>query len=104
MDTIVIFHTKGGVAKSTVTVFLADFLASLEGKRVIVVDLDPQGNSANVLVGRDALEVAFKKQRSLPRLLSKSIESGLPPHKEAIEAHGFICIRWDLEQTGLRFF
>ncbi len=86
MDTIAIFHTKGGVAKSAVTVFLADFLASYEDKRVLVVDLDPQGSSSKALLGRDVLEAGFKKRRSLPQLLSKSIESGLSPHKDAIEA------------------
>ena len=86
MDTIAIFHTKGGVAKSAVTVFLADFLASYEDKRVLVVDLDPQGSSSKALLGRDVLETGFKQGRSLPQLLCKSIESGLAPHKAAIQA------------------
>jgi len=41
-------NNKGGVGKSTCTVRLAEGLAK-EGKRVLVVDMDPQGNSSSML-------------------------------------------------------
>ena len=69
MKTIGIYHTKGGVGKSAATVFLADFLATLYDKRVLVVDLDPQNNASGGLVGEEALEQGFQTGRSLPRLL-----------------------------------
>ncbi|WP_211227569.1 ParA family protein [Chitinibacter tainanensis] len=46
----VVFNQKGGVGKSTITVNLAA-VAAAAGKRVLVVDLDPQGNSTHYLMG-----------------------------------------------------
>ncbi len=50
----VVFNQKGGVGKSTITVNLAAVAAS-QGKRVLVVDLDPQGNSTHYLLGQTVL-------------------------------------------------
>jgi chromosome partitioning protein len=43
-----IFNQKGGVAKTTTTTNLACALAE-KGKRVLIVDFDPQANSTNAL-------------------------------------------------------
>jgi len=53
----VVFNQKGGVGKSTITCNLAAIAAS-RGKRTLVVDLDPQGNSTHYLLGKaaDSLE------------------------------------------------
>lgn len=69
MISIGIFHTKGGVAKSAVTVFLADFLSSLHGQRVLVVDLDPQGSSSRALIPSDEIGAGFSQNKSLTTLL-----------------------------------
>ncbi|MDR2689818.1 MAG: ParA family protein [Azoarcus sp.] len=46
----VVFNQKGGVGKSTITCNLAAISAD-KGKRTLVVDLDPQGNSTQYLLG-----------------------------------------------------
>lgn len=49
----VVFNQKGGVGKSTITCNLAA-VAAASGKRTLVVDLDPQGNSTHYLGGAGA--------------------------------------------------
>lgn len=49
MKTLTIANQKGGVGKSTLTLHLAHF-AHEQGLRVLVVDLDPQGDSSSALL------------------------------------------------------
>jgi chromosome partitioning protein len=46
----VVFNQKGGVGKSTITCNLAA-IGAHQGRRTLVVDLDPQGNSTQYLLG-----------------------------------------------------
>ncbi len=77
---IALCNQKGGVGKSTTAQNLAAFLVAL-GKRVLIVDIDPQANTTSglgfsprrleatlydVLAGRVSAERAVKKSKLLP--------------------------------------
>lgn len=54
-----VFNQKGGVGKSSITVNLAAISAK-QGLRTLVIDLDPQANSSQYLLGEDATYSADK--------------------------------------------
>jgi chromosome partitioning protein len=53
----VVFNQKGGVGKSTIVCNLAA-VSAREGRRTLVVDLDPQANASQYLLGSDAAEAS----------------------------------------------
>jgi chromosome partitioning protein len=74
MQTIAVFALKGGVGKSAITIFLADFLSSVFEQRVLVVDLDPQQSATIALLGEDRLLTALKQDASLGRMLMDTLD------------------------------
>ena len=64
-------NLKGGVGKSTTTVMLADGLAYFYGANVLIVDLDPQANSSQMLLTERGLQMAFKQGKGVHHLLEQ---------------------------------
>src|SRR4051794_39965605 len=62
---ISLINLKGGVAKTTTTVQLAECLSSEFGKRVLVIDLDPQTNATISLIDEDDWEGLDRENKTL---------------------------------------
>ncbi|SOE00297.1 ParA family protein [Caenispirillum bisanense] len=66
MKVISIVNMKGGVAKTTLAVNLADALTQRHGKKVLLVDLDPQFNATQCLFsGSEYIEL---RQKGVPTI------------------------------------
>ena len=66
-------NLKGGVAKTTTTVGTATLLAGEFGKRVLVVDLDPQTNCTTMLIGEDKWQEINNQGYTLATLFEDAI-------------------------------
>lgn len=79
MRTIAIMNQKGGTGKTTTAVNLAAALGE-SGKKVLVVDLDPQANATSWLgvhpEGKGVLEV-FLGQKTLTELVHETVAPGV---------------------------
>lgn len=78
----VVFNQKGGVGKSTITCNLAAISAA-QGRRTLVVDLDPQGNSSHYLLG----EAANTLEKSVADLFDQTLHLRMYNEK----ANAFAC-------------
>lgn len=79
MKIVSIYNNKGGVGKSTVTVFLADFFSSTriasKDAKIAVVDLDGQTSSATSLLGLHRVAEAKSNKQSISHMF-KNIRKG----------------------------
>lgn len=69
-----IINLKGGVAKTTSTVQLAECLVSEFSKKVLVIDLDPQTNATIALIPEEKWEELDSKGHTLFQLFNDKLE------------------------------
>ena len=67
-------NLKGGVGKTTTTVAMAEFMSGAMGKRVLVIDLDPQTNATVMMIGGKRWEELNDKKHTLARLFQDALK------------------------------
>ncbi len=81
---IAIANHKGGVAKSTTTLMVAEALACFGGLRVLVIDMDPQCSITTMLLSDAGARAAGAQFRTLSQLLSSIADGGSLPLSRVI--------------------
>ena len=67
-------NLKGGVAKTTTTIQIAECLTQRHGKNVLVVDLDPQTNATAALIGNKRWIEVDKTGQTIHQLFSDLLD------------------------------
>jgi chromosome partitioning protein len=76
---IATINLKGGVGKTHTTVALAEVFSAYRGKKVLVIDLDPQTNATTMLIGEKKWEKMNSQGHTLARLFKDALD---PDHPE----------------------
>jgi len=103
-------NLKGGVAKTTTSVAVAEILAKDFRKHVLFVDLDPQTNATINLIGEDEWGRRDQDGRTLAQLFKDKLRPDVPPvfNVEDSIIHGVSTIddgiaRLDLLPSSIEF-
>lgn len=95
--TVSIINLKGGVGKSTLTMILAEFLAFMQSKNVLLIDLDAQANLSYCMVPPAQIDKQLREERTAYHLLRDGFTDAdlnvgryivQPPLKVSNVAHG----------------
>ncbi|HNQ90198.1 MAG TPA: ParA family protein [Verrucomicrobiota bacterium] len=79
-------NLKGGVAKTTTTVAVAELLAKEHRKHVLVIDLDPQTNATINLIKEEQWKELDEAGRTLAQLFEDKVNFQLPAKFNVEEA------------------
>jgi len=72
-------NLKGGVAKTTTSVAVAEILAKEFRKHVLFIDLDPQTNATINLIGEETWRARHEDGRTLAQLFKDKLRPDVPP-------------------------
>ncbi|MEA5155276.1 ParA family protein [Raineyella sp.] len=73
---ISILNMKGGVGKTTTTVMLGEFLAGEHGKKLLLVDMDPQISLSITMLGEQQWSLVNDAQRTLVPMFRDALDAG----------------------------
>jgi chromosome partitioning protein len=103
-------NLKGGVAKTTTSVAVAEMLAKEHRKHVLFIDLDPQTNATINLIGEETWQEQNEKDQTLAQLFKDKLRPELKPKFDIAQAivHGVSKIdggiaRLDLLPSSIEF-
>ena len=74
MKTIIFLNNKGGVGKTASVTTVAHMLATKYGKKVLMIDLDPQMNSTTMYSRVDFVKLFYNIYKGTCEKLEKSVE------------------------------
>jgi len=67
-------NLKGGVAKTTTSVAIAETFSADFSKKVLVIDLDPQTNATTMLIGEERWRELNQRGHTLAQLFKDALE------------------------------
>src|SRR6266498_4580008 len=72
-----IINLKGGVGKSTLAMIIGEYLAFNYGKKVLLIDMDAQGNLSYCMVSEANIDAQFRYGRTIYHLFRQALSGNV---------------------------